>query len=209
MGKLRIRRAVLGMLETNCYFAENTETGETLIVDPADDWEAIKAWCLGNGRKPAAILLTHGHFDHMLAADALRREFSIEICAGLAERELLGNPSYNLSAVWSRPVTLEADRYLTDGQILSLAGFSVQVIATPGHTVGGVCYYLKEDGVLFSGDTLFAGSYGRVDFPTSSMADMARSVREKLLCLPEETIVYPGHGESTDIRAEKQYNPLA
>ena len=111
--------------------------------------------------------------------------------------------------MWHRPVTLKADQYLKDGQILSLAGFSIKVISTPGHTAGGLCYYLEKERVLFSGDTLFAGSYGRVDFPTSSMAEMARSVRERLLTLPEDTIVYPGHGESTDIRSEKKYNPLA
>ena len=209
MGKLQIACARLGMLETNCYFGYDAQTGGTFIVDPADDAEAIKGWCLANGKRPEAILLTHGHFDHILAADALRREFSIEIYAAEAEKPVLENAQYNLSAMWHRPVTLKADQYLKDGQILSLAGFSIKVISTPGHTAGGLCYYLEKERVLFSGDTLFAGSYGRVDFPTSSMAEMARSVRERLLTLPEDTIVYPGHGESTDIRSEKKYNPLA
>ena len=209
MGRLQIACAKLGMLETNCYFGYDAQTGGTFIVDPADDAEAIKGWCLANGKRPAAILLTHGHFDHILAADALRREFSIEIYAAEAEKPVLENAQYNLSAMWHRPVTLKADQYLKDGQILSLAGFSIKVISTPGHTAGGLCYYLEKERVLFSGDTLFAGSYGRVDFPTSSMAEMARSVRERLLTLPEDTIVYPGHGESTDISSEKKYNPLA
>ena len=209
MGKLQIACARLGMLETNCYFGYDAQTGGTFIVDPADDAEAIKGWCLANGKRPAAILLTHGHFDHIMAADALRREFSVPIYAAEAEKPVLENAQYNLSAMWHRPVTLKADQYLKDGQILSLAGFSIKVISTPGHTAGGLCYYLEKERVLFSGDTLFAGSYGRVDFPTSSMAEMARSVRERLLTLPEDTIVYPGHGESTDIRSEKKYNPLA
>ena len=209
MGKLQIACARLGMLETNCYFGYDAQTGGTFIVDPADDAEAIKGWCLANGKRPAAILLTHGHFDHILAADALRREFSSEIYAAEADKPVLENAQYNLSAMWHRPVTLTADQYLKDGQILSLAGFSIKVISTPGHTAGGLCYYLEKERVLFSGDTLFAGSYGRVDFPTSSMAEMACSVRERLLTLPEDTIVYPGHGESTDIRSEKKYNPLA
>ncbi len=209
MGKLQIACARLGMLETNCYFGYDAQTGGTFIVDPADDAEAIKGWCLANGKRPAAILLTHGHFDHILAADALRREFSVPVCAAEAEKPVLENAQYNLSAMWHKPVTLKADQYLKDGQILSLAGFSIKVISTPGHTAGGLCYYLEKERVLFSGDTLFAGSYGRVDFPTSSMAEMARSVRERLLTLPEDTIVYPGHGESTDISSEKKYNPLA
>ena len=209
MGKLQIACARLGMLETNCYFGYDAQTGGTFIVDPADDAEAIKGWCLANGKRPEAILLTHGHFDHIMAADALRREFSVPVYAAEAEKPVLENAQYNLSAMWHRPVTLKADQSLKDGQILSLAGFSIKVISTPGHTAGGLCYYLEKERVLFSGDTLFAGSYGRVDFPTSSMAEMARSVRERLLTLPEDTIVYPGHGESTDIRSEKKYNPLA
>ena len=209
MGKLQIACARLGMLETNCYFGYDAQTGGTFIVDPADDAEAIKGWCLANGKRPEAILLTHGHFDHIMAADALRREFSVPVYAAEAEKPVLENAQYNLSAMWHRPVTLKADQYLKDGQILSLAGFSIKVISTPGHTAGGLCYYLEKERVLFSGDTLFAGSYGRVDFPTSSMAEMARSVRERLLTLPEDTIVYPGHGESTDISSEKKYNPLA
>ena len=82
------------------------------------------------------------------------------------------------------------------------------MIATPGHTAGGLCYYIPEEQVLMSGDTLFAGSYGRVDFPTSSMSDLARSIRERLLVLPEDTVVYPGHGESTTIQYERAHNPL-
>ncbi len=207
--KLQIECAVLGMISTNCYFLINTETNETIIVDPADNASDIRNWCRNNGRKPAAILLTHGHFDHMLAADALRNEFSVRIYAAEAERELLSDPAANLSGQWSRPAVLKADEYLTDGQVLELAGFQIRAILTPGHTAGGMCYYLEEEGVLISGDTLFQGSYGRVDFPTSSMSEMGRSVRDKLLVLPEDTAVYPGHGESTTIGYEKAYNPLA
>ena len=99
MGKLQIACARLGMLETNCYFGYDAQTGGTFIVDPADDAEAIKGWCLANGKRPAAILLTHGHFDHILAADALRREFSIEIYAAESEKPVLENAQYNLSAM--------------------------------------------------------------------------------------------------------------
>ena len=209
MKKLRTECAVLGMVSTNCYFAGNAETNETIIIDPADDASAIKNWCLNNRKKPVAILLTHGHFDHMMAADELRKEFSIEVYASEAEEELLGNPLDNLSGRWSSPATLKADVLLKDGQLLELAGFRIRAIGTPGHTKGGMCYYFEEEGVLFSGDTLFNGSYGRVDFPTSSMSEMKNSIREKLLVLPEETAVYPGHGDATTIGYEKAYNPLA
>ncbi|MCI8465601.1 MAG: MBL fold metallo-hydrolase [Lachnospiraceae bacterium] len=197
------------MLGTNCYFIENMETDEVIIVDPADDAEAIKGWCLNHQKKPVAVLLTHGHYDHILAAEELRKAFSIRICVAEAEKELLENASMNLSAAWSRPVALKADDFLKDGDTLLMAGTEIQVIATPGHTSGSVCYYLKEAGALLSGDTLFAGSYGRTDFPTSSMSDLARSIRERLLTLPKDTLVYPGHGEGTTIGYEQTYNPLS
>lgn len=209
MKKGMIASAVLGMVRTNCYFLINQETDEVLIIDPADDAAAIRNWCLNNRKKPAAILLTHGHFDHMLAAGELRESFGIKIYVGDGEQELLNNASWNLSAAWSSPAVLQADEFVKDGEILSLAGFQITVIATPGHTAGGISYYLPEEQVLFSGDTLFSGSYGRVDFPTSSMSQMAHSVRDKLLVLPEDTVVYPGHGEATTIGQEKRYNPLA
>lgn len=209
MNKIKIEGAVLGMLGTNCYFIENTETDEVVIVDPADDAGAIGDWCRNNRKKPAAILLTHGHYDHILAAEELGKAFSVKIYAAEAEQALLEDASMNLSAAWSRPVTLKADEFLRDGDILSMAGTEIEVIATPGHTAGGVCYYIKEAGALLSGDTLFAGSYGRTDFPTSSMSDLAHSVRERLLTLPEDTMVYPGHGEGTSIGYEKLYNPLS
>ena len=219
MKKLKIECAVLGMISTNCYFLNNTQTEETVIVDPADSARSIYDWCLNNRRKPAAILLTHGHFDHMKGAEELRDLFNgrntsgdtdgrIKIYAAEKEREVLENAEYNLSGKWTSPITLKADEFLKDGQKLSLAGFEIEVIATPGHTAGGLCYYIPEEQVLVSGDTLFAGSYGRVDFPTSSMSDLARSIRERLLVLPEDTVVYPGHGESTTIQYERAHNPL-
>ena len=209
MKKGMIASAVLGMVRTNCYFLINRETDEALIIDPADDAAAVRDWFLNNQKKPAAILLTHGHFDHILAAEELRKRFDIKIYAGDGEQELLENASWNLSASWSNQVVLHADEFVKDGEILSLAGFQIRVIATPGHTAGGVSYYLPEEQILFSGDTLFAGSYGRVDFPTSSMSQMVHSVRDRLLVLPEDTVVYPGHGEATTIGQEKRYNPLA
>ena len=197
MKKGMIASAVLGMVRTNCYFLINRETDEALIIDPADDAAAVRDWFLNNQN------------GHILAAEELRKRFDIKIYAGDGEQELLENASWNLSASWSSQVVLHADEFVKDGEILSLAGFQIRVIATPGHTAGGVSYYLPEEQILFSGDTLFAGSYGRVDFPTSSMSQMVHSVRDRLLVLPEDTVVYPGHGEATTIGQEKRYNPLA
>ena len=107
-----------------------------------------------------------------------------------------------------RPYTVTPDEYLKDGQELTLAGIHFQVIATPGHTIGSCCYYFPEAGFLVSGDTLFAESVGRTDFPTGSMSSIVRSIKEKLYVLPGETKVYPGHGDSTTIEHEMRYNPF-
>lgn len=208
MSKLKINSLVLGMVATNCYFVQNQETAELLIVDPADSPELIEQQVQKMGGRVCAILLTHGHFDHMAAADACRRKFGVSVYACSQERQVLENPSYNLSGLWAEPITLEADVYVEDGLGLSLAGFDIQVLHTPGHTAGSVCYYLEEERTLLSGDTLFDGSYGRTDLPTASMRQMRESIR-RLLELPGDTAVYPGHGASTEIAEEKRYNPLA
>ena len=114
----------------------------------------------------------------------------------------------NLSAMWARPVCIKPDCLVKEGDELDICGFSITVIETPGHTIGGVCFYIPEEEVLLSGDTLFCGSFGRTDFPTGSMSVLARSIREKLFQLPDVTEVYPGHESSTTIGYEKRYNPL-
>ena len=136
--------------------------------------------------------------------------FDVPVYAGEAERPLLLDASANLSEGWGgQAVEFEADEYLSDGQVIHIAGFDITVIATPGHTVGGVCYYLKEEGQLFSGDTLFRRSYGRCDLETGNFSALLKSIREKVLVLPPETYVYPGHESATSIEFERRYNPAA
>lgn len=199
MAKIEIRNLVLGMVATNCYFVKNTESGEMLLVDPADNFEAIRQQVLKMCGKPVAVLLTHGHFDHIMAAADCRKEWNIPVYAHKLEQEVLNSAGVNLSGQWMSPYTMTADRTVEDMDELCLAGFDIQVLHTPGHTQGSVCYYLKAEQVLFSGDTLFAQSYGRTDFPTSSMRQMQSSIGRILSELPEETVVYPGHNESTSI----------
>ena len=209
MGKLKTACAVLGMISTNCYFAENTETGEVLIIDPADDAFAVRSWCLNDGRKPAAILLTHGHFDHIMGLDALLAEFRVPVYAHEAERELLESEQLNSSvSMLGQPYSFSGAEYVTNRQNLKTAGFEIQVIYTPGHTIGGCCYYIPEEKALFSGDTLFHGSVGRTDLPTGSMGQLVNSIRDRLFVLPDDTKVYPGHMEETTIGYEKKYNPF-
>lgn len=204
-----IQQRVLGMVSTNVYVCMHAETKEAFIVDPADDADEIIRLVSAMGAKPCAILLTHGHFDHIGAADALRKRYEIPVYAEEHEKELLSSPALNLSGGWADSLTLTADHLLKDGDILNIAGFTIRVLHTPGHTPGGCCYELVGEDILFSGDTLFYMSVGRTDFPGSSGAAMRMSLHRLLEELSEDTQVLPGHGESTTIGYEKRNNPYA
>lgn len=208
MAPLSIQTYVVGPVQTNCYFAINDDTKEVLIIDPGASAKQLAEKVKEQGLKPVAILLTHGHFDHILAAEAIRDRYQIPIYACQKEEKTLQDPKINLTAYHMDSYTLKADVYLTDLQAVELAGFSVQMIETPGHTAGSCCYYLKDEGVLFSGDTVFCGSAGRTDFPEGSTAAIVESLHRLLDALPDDTEVYPGHDASTTIGYEKRYNPF-
>ena len=208
MKKLELQKCIVGSVSTNCYLLKNKETGEMLIIDPGDNAGKIEQKILEMQGKPMAILLTHGHFDHILAAEEIRKKYNIPIYADQKEEKTLQDARINLTAYQRNGYTLKADVYLTDLQVEELAGFSVQMIETPGHTAGSCCYYLKDEDVLFSGDTVFCGSVGRTDFPGSSSAAIVNSLHRLLDALPDETEVYPGHDVSTTIGYEKRYNPF-
>ena len=208
MKKLELQKCIVGSVSTNCYLLKNKETGEMLIIDPGDNAGKIEQKILEMQGKPIAILLTHGHFDHILAAEEIRKKYDVPIYADQKEEKTLQDARINLTAYQGNGYTLKADVYLTDLQVEELAGFSVQMIETPGHTVGSCCYYLKDEDVLFSGDTVFCGSVGRTDFPGSSSAAIVNSLHRLLDALPDETEVYPGHDVSTTIGYEKRYNPF-
>ncbi|MCL2050799.1 MAG: MBL fold metallo-hydrolase [Lachnospiraceae bacterium] len=205
----KISKLVLGLAQTNCYFLENESGSEAIVFDPADRGEYIFEKLKDKGQKIAGIFLTHGHFDHILGANKLRDLSGAKIYAYCAEKEVCEDRVKNASAAIGNPCTVAADEYINDGDEINLAGMNLRVIATPGHTVGSACYYLADEGILFSGDTLFEESVGRTDLPTGNMNTLVKSIREKLFTLPDETKVYPGHGEPTTIGNEKQYNPFA
>ena len=208
MAEIRLAYSALGVCGTNCYIIYEEHTKEAVIVDPADAPERIRLQAEKLGVSVKGIWLTHGHFDHMLAADALRKEYGVKIWAMKAEKELLESPAMNLSAAWAEPAALTADEWLEDGQRQEALGTAAEVLHTPGHTPGSCCFYFKQENILISGDTLFRESLGRTDFPGSSTRDIILSIR-RLFELPDETAVYPGHGDETSIGYEKIHNPVA
>ncbi len=209
MSKLEIYHIVLGMVRTNCYILKNTDTRQALIVDPADEPENIKRAVSDADVEPVGILLTHGHYDHIMAVNQIKEQYGAVIYACAAEHEMLADANLNMS--YSHPmgaVSVKADVELTDGQIFEAAGFSIQMLHTPGHTSGSCCYYIASEDVLISGDTLFCESVGRTDFPTGSTRQIIESLHRLLDTIPEETDVLPGHESTTTIAHEKRYNPF-
>ena len=198
---------VLGMVSTNCYLVYNDDTKEGVVVDPADNGAYILNKCSELGVTPVAVLLTHGHFDHATGAGELAQLLHIKIYAQEKEKETLENPQLNLSGWQGSELVFYADEYLKDEQEIDLAGFHIRVFLTPGHTVGGCCYYFPYQNTLFSGDSLFQTSIGRTDFPKGSASQLIHAIREKLMPLPDETAVYTGHGDMTTIGTERMYNP--
>lgn len=215
--KVLVKGYVVGMIQTNVYFVHREGRSEALLVDPADYGSALVQEAKKQGLSIAAILLTHAHFDHIGGVREAAEETGAKIYISDAERLLIRDTSANLSADYHRALTVEPDVFLRDQETVELAGMTVQCLSTPGHTEGSCCYYIEDTGcdekgscppILFSGDTLFEESVGRTDFPTGSMSALVRSVREKLFPLPEETLVYPGHGGMTTIGHEKQFNAM-
>lgn len=202
-----IQTCVLGRLGTNCYIIYNENTNKAIIIDPADQAQEIIKQLGEATLTPVAILLTHGHFDHIMAATAVAKEYSIPIYASEAEKELLGNAKLNCAEMMGKSYILTPDIYIKDNEVLTLAGITFKVIQTPGHTAGGLCYYFEKEAVLISGDTLFFESIGRTDFPTGNSTNLLESIQNKLMILPDEVKVYTGHGENTTIGHERNNNP--
>ena len=203
---------ITGMMKENCYILSDRELapGDCVLVDPGDDANKISSYLKEQGLRPMAILLTHGHFDHITAVPELLETYKdVKVYACKDEIDMLGDAGLNLSEHFLRPVELTDAEPLSDGERIRLLGHDFKVIATPGHTAGSCCYYEEKEKLLYSGDTLFRSSYGRTDLPTGSEEEMGKSLNEKLFTLPEDVKVYPGHEAPTAIGFERKHNPGA
>lgn len=206
MGEIKVGKMVLGMVETNCYFVYDEDTKDAVVIDPAKNGLYDKL--SDNGINVRAILLTHGHFDHIMGVHELCEKSGAKLYALAAEDELCRNSYLNASEQIRRPYTVEPDVLLSDGEEFTVAGITFKVYATPGHTLGSCCFYIESVKWLFSGDTLFAGSIGRSDLPTGNGEEIMDSVQKIVETFDDDVKVYPGHGDSTTIGHEKKYNPF-
>jgi glyoxylase-like metal-dependent hydrolase (beta-lactamase superfamily II) len=197
----------LGPFFVNCYIVGDAETKEGFIIDPGYDPERIISFVEGLGLKIGTIAITHGHADHIAALDEIRRHFGARVLIGEKDAPMLGDPEANLSEfAGERFVTGGADRLLKEGDTVAAGKYTFKVLETPGHSPGSISLY--GHGAVFTGDALFLGSIGRTDFPGSSYETLIESIHEKLLTLPDDTIVYSGHGTDTTIGQERDFNPF-
>jgi glyoxylase-like metal-dependent hydrolase (beta-lactamase superfamily II) len=205
----QVETVVVGSFLVNCYIVWDDQTSEAVIIDPGDEAPLIIDRVKRTQVIPKAILLTHGHVDHIAAVGDVKEEYQVPLYVGKGEEQMLADPGRNGSAFLSDPVVApQADRLVADEQELVIGGLAFRVLATPGHTAAGVCYLDETEGLLFCGDTLFRGSIGRTDLPGGSLNQLLESIRTKIMRLPDDIICFPGHGPTTTVGAERTGNPF-
>jgi len=200
----------LGDYQANCYILSVGE--RALIVDPGDEGNRIITYLATNGLKPEAILLTHGHFDHIGALEAVMKQYEIPVYAHLAEKEYFTNADYNLSWKAGRAkielTDLSTFQFIEVDGVLEIMDLPVEIRHVPGHSSGSIAFYFADDEVVISGDALFSGSIGRTDLINGNHDQLINSIKTKLFTLPDTTVVYAGHGPATTIGDEKASNPF-
>lgn len=204
---MNYKLVVVGPLDTNCYLVYCDETLDCAVIDPGAEAERIFPLVVELGLKPVIILNTHGHIDHIGANKDVKDKFNVPLCIHSLDSPLLEKiQEFELSFFLGAKESPPADRLLEDKDTIRFGKSSLRVVHTPGHTPGSVSFL--GDGIVFSGDTLFFGGVGRTDLPGGSTKDLEKSIKEKILTLPPETIVLPGHGPMTSVGEEKESNPF-
>lgn len=201
---MHVQTLVVSMFATNCYLVSCRETGEGLIIDPGAEGKRILLEIEKHGLNITAIVNTHGHIDHTGANGRLKETLRVPLLLPAKELDTYRNPGFALKLILGRPTP--PDRLLQEGEQLSFGKRRLTVMETPGHTKGSISLY--GAGAVFTGDALFAGSIGRTDLAGGSHELLIRSIKERLLTLPSQTVVYPGHGPATSIGAEARSNPF-
>lgn len=203
---MKLHTLVLGGLSTNCYILADETTHDAIVVDVPDNASAILSLLKTQNYNLSGIVLTHAHFDHILALAELKAATDAPLMVHQNGPTFLNDNANNLChyvGIDLSPVL--PDRLLNDGDTITVGEHTLTVLYTPGHTSDCICLY--GDGILISGDTLFQGSVGRTDHPTGNLPQEIASIQEKLMSLPDETLVYPGHGPATTIGKERRRNP--
>ena len=203
---IKVNCFMVGMVQTNFYYLHREGSKETIAFDPADLGDRICDELDKQGLEVKAIFLTHAHFDHIMGLEAMKNRTGAPVYIGVHEKRLCESPQLNQSISVGRPTVVKADHFLEDGDTVTVAGITLKTIFTPGHTEGSCAYYIEDGDILISGDTLFQGSIGRSDLPTGDGELLMNSIRTRLYTLPDDTVVFSGHGDSTTIGYEKTHN---
>ncbi len=197
----------VGSLATNCYLAYDETTKDAVVIDPGGDGDYIIKEIAAHQLTVKAVLLTHGHADHIMALEKVRSYVNVPVLMHQADAAMLANANKNLSFFVGEAITCDAaEQFVTDAEQVVLGALAFTVHHTPGHTPGGCCYQFGLD--VFCGDTIFSESIGRTDLPGGSYQQLLESIHTKLLRLPDETSLYPGHGPKTTVGWERRMNPF-
>ncbi len=203
---MKVQSFAMGSIGTNCYVVSD-ENQIAAIIDCDGKGTPLFRYVEENHLKPTHILLTHGHFDHIGAVEEVQKKYGCIVVAGEKETRVLSEPTVNQSVYMGKPVSIHPDKLVKQGDKIQVGNLCFQVMETPGHTEGSLCFICEKERILFSGDTLFQGSCGRTDFETGSWEEIQASL-QKLKKLEGDYIVYPGHGPSTSLEYERKTNPF-